>query len=229
MNKDYATLKKIQVSNGFQWFDEAFKPNLIGVRTKEIIPNVFNDIMYCAWKDKNGKEFVIQYDQTTFPGKYYLESREHRPKEGCGILLANKQYHSWIRLKHGKARPHFALVQRVGGVDIARDNNTNSMPEVSGPDSKVFLNVYIGLNIHGPWESNEVKFINADSAACQVADDKKFHEQMMWVVEEFMKEVLGFLPTEDQTIKELENPKGWWRKVIISYTIYDEDLFKIKE
>ncbi len=172
----YTDLKKIQLSNNFLWFDEPFKPNLIGVRTRLIIPNVFNDIMFVAWKNEKGKEFLISYTQTTLPGKYFLESKKFRPKEGCGILKANKQYHSWIKGTHGKARPHDALIQLIAGVDIIRDNNTNSMPEVSGPDSKEFDNVLIGLNIHGPWQQSEVHLIDQDSAACQVAADKKYQD-----------------------------------------------------
>ncbi len=228
---DYSTLKKIQISNGFKWFEEPFKPNIIGVRTKLIVPNVMNDLKFVAWKDKTGKEFMICFTQTTLPGKYYLESKQFRPKDGCAILLANKQYHSWIMGIHGKTRPHKALLQFVGGVDIARDNNTNSMPEISGTDSKVFLNQFIGCNHHGPWQNAEVKLIDQNSAACQVANAPKYQEQMMWVVEEYHQAVLGYKPTPEQimtNLNEKDKNKIWWNKIIISYTLYDEEYFKIK-
>lgn len=228
---DYSTLKKIQLSNGFQWFDEPFKPNIIGVRTKLIVPNVMNDLKFVAWKDKTGKEFLLSFTQTTLPGKYYLESKEFRPKEGCAILLANKQYHSWIMGIHGKVRPHKGLLQLVGGVDIARDNNTNPYAEVSGPDTKIFLNQYIGCNHHGPWQDVEVKLIDQNSAACQVLNNKKYQEQMMWVVEEYHQVVLGYKPTPEQifaNLSEKDKNKQWFKKIIISYTLYDEVNFKVK-
>lgn len=214
---DYQSLKKIVLKKGYKWFEEKFNPNLVGVRTELIQPNIYNDIMFVAWIDGDGKEKFFAYSQTTLPGKFWLNNPS-RPS-GCGILMPGQYVECWIKGTHGKSRPHDALVQYGGGVNVYRDNDKDNIPEFEGPNVKVEKNVYIGCNIHASWAPGERKTIDKDSAACQVAANNKHHETMMGVVNERIKSVLGRLPSN----AEIMNDKKLWVK--FSYTLLlEKDL-----
>lgn len=191
----YREFKNIILKKGYKWVDEPLYPNLIGERTDVIKPNLYNDIMYAARINKKGEEEVFSYLITTLPGRFHLES-PGKP-EGCGILLPG-QYFSWVKGLHGKTRPHEALVQLAGAVEIVRDNDRDSIPEITGPLCKKFSNQYIGLNIHASWSTEDMKFIDKDSAACQVASRNEDHEKMMSWVDEYLIKKYGFLPTIEQ-------------------------------
>lgn len=220
----YAALKNIILKKGYKWFDKLYQPNLIGVRTNLVIPNVYNDIMFVAYldKDKNGNivEKVFTYSQTTLPGKFWLNSPSN-PK-GCAILPEGQWLDCWIRGLHGKTRPHFALVQRGAPLDVIRDNDKDDIAELTGPATTREKGVWIGLNIHASWAVGDRKYIDKDSAACQVSANCWHHEEMMKVVEKYIKSVIGYVPSPQEAE---ENPK---LQVRFSYTLLNENDLKLK-
>lgn len=229
LNLNYSLLKKIILAKGYQWFDEAYKPNIVGVRTSVIQPNIYNDLMFIAWKDKFGKEYFHSYTQTTLPGKYHLNNPNVQ-QQGCAILVPGQYLNCWIKGTHGKTRPHDALVQFGGPVIVWRDNDKDDIPEFEGPGVHLQKNAWIGLNLHAPWSEEERKFIDKDSAACQVASNSKAHVRfLMNVVDLCIKNKLGYIPkNSDLHIVDehgkLVNQKLW---VYFSYTLLVESDLKL--
>ncbi len=213
---NYNELKKIVTECGFKWNDTPLYPNLIGVRTKLTKPNLYNDLMFVARLNVHLQPEVFSYVITTMPGRFHLE-HPSRP-EGCAILLRG-QYFSWVKGEHGHTRKHQALVQLAGPVTIVRDNDKDSIPELTGPNCKKFTNQYIGLNIHASWNTADMTFIDKDSAACQVASKNEDHEKMISWVDEHLKHKFGFLPSIAQ-LQEFESKKYFQA---YGYTLLDED------
>lgn len=227
VNLNYSSLKKLILAKGYQWFDEPYKPNIVGLRTETIVPNLYNDLMFVAFKDKYGAESFYSYTCTTLPGKYFLNHPNVQQK-GCGILMPGQYLNCWIKGTHGKTRPHDALVQFGGPVNVWRDNDGDDIPEFEGPNVTVQKNAWIGLNIHAPWSEAERKEIDKDSAACQVASNSKAHEKfLMKAVDQYISSKLGYVPkNSDLHITDakgnLVNKKLW---VYFSYTlILEKDL-----
>jgi hypothetical protein len=216
--QNYDTLKKISLDKGYKWFDEPLKLNIIGIRTNLCIPNVYNDIMCVCRIDDKGVKNVFSYNQTTLPGKFWLNNPSN-PK-GCAILPEGQYIDKWIRGIHGKSRPHAALIQRGGPLDIIRDNDKDDLAELTGPNCVLEKGVWIGLNIHASWAIGDRKYIDKDSAGCQVSANAWHHEQLMLRVNDYEKKVLGFIPTYEQMEK---NPKY---QVKFSYTLLNEKDLK---
>lgn len=215
---NYDQLQIIVTGKGYKWFTEAWKPNLIGVRTNLVIPNVYNDLMFLAYVTDKGEKKIFAYSQTTLPGKFWLNS-PLSPK-GTGILIPGQYVDCWVKGTHGHTRPHDALLQIGGGVNVVRDNDKDSIPELTGPNTSVEKNVYIGLNIHASWAIGDRKTIDKDSAACQVASNSWNHEQMMKVVDAYYASKLGKLPTNAEIMAKREY------QVKISYTLLTENDLK---
>lgn len=217
MTVTYENLEAIVKGKGYKWFTEPGKLNLIGIRTNLIVPNVYNDIMCIAYIDAKGVKKAFNYAQTTLPGKFWLNNPMN-PK-GAGILRPG-QYTSWVKGTHGKTRPHDALIQIGGPVNIWRDNDKDDIAEFEGKGVTKEDNVYIGLNIHASWAKGDRAFIDKDSAACQVSFNSWNHEQMMALVDAYIISQLGYLPTNKAI---MENPK---LQVKFTYTLLEEKDLK---
>lgn len=217
---NYDTLKGIILGKGYKWFEEPENLNIIGIRTQLIVPNVFNDLMIIGYIDAKGEKKIFSYTQTTLPGKFWL-NKPTNPK-GCAILIPGQYINGWIKGTHGKTRPHDALIQYGGPVNVFRDNDKDDVPEFEGPDVTVEKGVHIGLNIHATWNVEERKYIDKDSAACQVASMAWAHEKLMSLVDNWIIKKLGRLPSN----KEILADKSLW--VPFSYTLLLEKDLKPK-
>lgn len=212
---DYERLKTIVLGKGYKWNEDPLYPMLVGVRTELIIPNVYNDLMFVCWVTETGEKKVFSYTITTLPGKFWLNNPSM--PVGTAILMPG-QYFSWIKGTHGHTRPHDALVQFAGGVNIVRDANKNDLAEWKGLPIKT--NQFIGCNIHASWAIGDRKFIDKDSAACQVASNSWNHIQLMDKVNAYIKKKLGSLPTN----AEIMNDKKLW--VVFGYVLLEEKDLK---
>lgn len=229
LNLNYSVLKKIILAKGYQWFEKPYQPNIIGLRSNTILPNIYNDLMFIAYKDEFGKEFFANYTQTTLPGKFHLNNPNIK-QNGCGILMPGQYVNCWIKGTHGNTRPHDALVQFGGPVNVWRDNDKDDIPEFEGPNVTIQKGVYIGCNLHAPWTEEERKFIDKDSACCQVASNSWAHVKFLIApVDLYIKKQLGYIPkNSDLHITDVKgnlvNKKLW---VYFSYTLLIEDDLKL--
>jgi hypothetical protein len=149
--------------------DGLFNVNIIGIRTKNIQANSFDDRMCLVYKDKLG--WVTRtWACTTDPGTYWLG---HPMRVAGAAILVPGQYRGAYKI--GKHRGKYnALVQRGGAVKVYRDNNKD---EVLDHDPESVTEGYYGINIHKAGE--ESTEVDRWSAGCQVFANARDFEEFM--------------------------------------------------
>lgn len=155
----YASIKKAVKSKGHAFFESGnYNVNLIGVRGSTRTAGKWDDKFYLLYKE-NGKEKMLSFGNfTTDPGTYYLQ-HPMNPK-GCAILVPGQYKGAYkIGLHNGK---YEALVETGGPVSVYRDNNKNTVLDMS---NKTIQRGNFGINIHHGGNSST---IGKYSAGCQV-------------------------------------------------------------
>ncbi len=161
--------------NKYSIFQSHIKPynlNLVGIRSSDSTPNIFNDQFWAFWPTVGGNWEEITIPITTEPGIFYLLNLVN-PK-GAAILKPGQYKGIWkIGLHQGK---YEALVQH-GPCTVIRDFNRdwkydyNSGREDTGSD--------FGINFHHAGEDS--KTVDNWSAGCQVTEIiKDFDAVMKW-------------------------------------------------
>jgi hypothetical protein len=181
----------------YKIFDNGIPYNLnIGIiRTKDMIPNKFNDWIYCFYKDESGKQKFHCWPATTDPGLYYLrypfqpEADLHQRrmnlwlklsaeyKKGTAILAPDQYLGCWrLGLHKGKYK---ALVQ-TGNVKVYRDANRDDKYDYIESSAEWGL---FGINIHRASKWGIVNYINKFSAGCQVFENTGHFNQFIKICE----------------------------------------------
>lgn len=139
-------------------FEDPFELNIVGIRSADMTPNIFNDKLMAFWKteDPSGEFEHRIWDITTDPGLYWLQHPSNI--NGTAILFPG-QYSSYaLDLHRGK---YLAVCQRLDKVKVYRDANKNNRYDAEDTEWGMF-----GINIHkAGTESVEV---DKWSAGCQV-------------------------------------------------------------
>lgn len=153
---------------GYAFFENDSKPfnlNIIGIRSEDNTPNVFNDLITVSWRFKNNWNF-LKFAATTDPGLYWLE----HPMNTLGTaVLAKGQYRSsHVKRKH---RGDYYAVCQKGELTVLR----NGVPD----KGKNF-----GINIHRANAKKESIIIDKWSAGCQVLANPHEFDLFMTCVDE---------------------------------------------
>jgi len=145
----------------YTWFDgnKPFNLNIFGVRTKDRQPDVFDDFIFCVFRDVNQRWIIRQWEATTDPGLYWL----HRPAnvEGTALLVPG-QYRSAYRIDYHQGK-YLALCQRRGPVRVYRDDDRDGRYDLH-PER--IQEGFFGINIHKAATATER--VGKWSAGCQV-------------------------------------------------------------
>lgn len=158
-NLTLAQLKKAMAAKGYPWFSTGeYNLNLIGIRSKDLDANTFNDLI-CVAFHQAGNEILFQFPGTTDPGVYYRESPIN--VDGTAILKPGHWQGMWqVGMHQGKYR---ALVQRRP-VTVYRDNDGNRQLNPGGNEQTGLF----GINLHRASESVTSTQVDRWSAGCQV-------------------------------------------------------------
>jgi len=140
--------------------------HIIGVRSKESIPDKFDDHIYIL---KDNKIICGPFFCTTNPGQYYLQNLLN-PK-GAALLCADKQYVNCFTLGLHKGKE--ALIQ-CGDLWVYRDNDLDNLAEEIG--IPVIAKPECRIDIHRANESFTSIIIGKWSAGCQVIANPKEYE-----------------------------------------------------
>lgn len=144
---------------GYRVFTRPYELNIIGVRSSDSTPNVFNDSINVVYKDSNDSWQLHSFPATTDPGTFWLKNPLN--PQGTAILKAGQYLHSHIiGLHRNKYR---ALVQR-GLMTVIRDIKRDGTLDFKGKDDSG----YFGIDIHRAAETGVTKLIDKYSAGCQV-------------------------------------------------------------
>lgn len=165
----------------YKVFDNDSKPynlNIVGLRTADMTPNVFNDWEYVFWKYRGSWE-GLKFPITTDPGLYYLKNPIN--KDGTAIVKPGQYPGLWMRGLHlGK----YTALKQVGNISVYRDANRDGQYDISG---KVYTGNDFGINNHRAVENGRSIMVDKWSAGCQVFEDYYQFEIFMRIVTEAEK------------------------------------------
>lgn len=145
---------------GFVIHTRPFELNIVGIRSRNVLPNRFDDEIHVFYKSKPRKWEYHIFKATTDPGTFWLENPMQ--PQGTAILAQGQYVNAYqIGMHLGKYK---ALVQ-AGPVKIMRDYDRNAKLD--------FLNGkkeegYFGINIHRAFAVGKTKIVDKYSAGCQV-------------------------------------------------------------
>lgn len=162
-------IEKIFKKKGYAFFvndSKDYNINIIGIRSIDMTPNVFNDYVCVMWKYR-GKWTTKIYEATTDPGLYYLNNPMNI--KGTAIMVPG-QYRGAYEI--GKHTDYKALRQKKP-IKYWRDNNKDNRYDMNG---KIYEEIGY-TNIHHANYYGKSKYVDKWSAGCQVlADIKEWKE-----------------------------------------------------
>ncbi len=147
---------------GYRVFHRPFELNIVGIRSKSNIPNIFNDVINVLYKDGAGTWQLYTFSATTDPGTYWLQNPMN--PQGTAILREGQYLNSHIIGMH--RNKYLALVQR-SPVTVIRDITRDGTLDFSGNEDRGLF----GINIHRAMQQGVTKVIDKFSAGCQVFSD----------------------------------------------------------
>lgn len=161
----------------YQIFESSHRPynlNLVGIRSADPTPNVFNDQLWVFWRNKQSSSKSSAWDTnvyriTTDPGLYWLQNPMN--PSGTGILKPGQYPGLWkIGIHNGK---YEALIQAAPCTLIRDYNRDNKLDFHSGREETGLF----GVNLHHAGENSAT--VDKWSAGCQVfAELREFNEFM---------------------------------------------------
>lgn len=165
-------IKSILRQKGFVLNTRPYELNIVGVRTRTVVPNRFDDEIHVFYKSKPFKWNYHIFKGTTDPGTYWLKNPMQ--PQGTAILAQGQYVNAYkIGLHQGKYK---ALVQ-AAPVTIMRDYDRNARLDFLNGIKNTGI---FGINIHRAMAQGKTKIIDKFSAGCQVfqnaTDFNKFME-----------------------------------------------------
>lgn len=162
----------VMENKGYKIFrnEAGFDLNIVGIRTKELQANRFDDFITVFYR-MNGEWIFNVFKCTTDPGAYWLEN----PMSGMGAaILKEGQYRSAYRI--GKHRGKYeALVQNTP-LTVIRDADRDKILDLDSGREETGM---FGINIHRASKLNESVQVDKWSAGCQVLCDPNQYQFFM--------------------------------------------------
>ena len=159
---------------GYAVFDgDPYDLNIFGIRKRNGVPNVFDDLIGCAYR-WDGSWRVHYWNATTDPGQYWLENPAN--VKGTAILCPGQYRGVW---EVGKHRGRYdALIQRGAEVTVWRDADRDRNLDMQDAtiDSGFF-----GINLHKAGTVSST--VDRYSAGCQVLQATNDFEELMKLAE----------------------------------------------
>jgi len=168
-------MKSILSQRNFTLFKRPYELNIVGIRSKNIKSNSFDDEIHVFYKMPSGIWNYHIYKATTDPGTFWLKKPE--APQGTAILAQGQYLSSYqIGLHKGKYK---ALVQRKP-VTVIRDYNRDAVLDFMNGQKQ---NGEFGINIHKASYKGDKKTIDRDSAGCQVLESQKDYDEFIKLCE----------------------------------------------
>lgn len=172
MDKTKITPENIQrvfTTKGYKFFvndSKEYNLNIFGIRSSDMTPNTFNDVVCLMWKF-NGKWTTKIYDATTDPGLYYLESPMN--VKGTAIMVP-EQYAACYEVGLHKG---YTALRQVKPMKYYRDYDRDKQFDLTG---KIYEEIGF-TDIHHASNTSKSSVVANWSAGCNViADIKDWNE-----------------------------------------------------
>ena len=147
-------------SKGYVVFEtKDYDMNVVGLRRIPAIPNAFDDVICCFYKQGGAWQFK-SWKCTTDPGTYYLQNPMN--VNGTAIVRPGQYRKSHELGKHGGASGYEAMVQ-VGTLGIWRDSDKDTQLDYGVNPTEA---QWAGINIHRAGANSTQ--VDRWSAGCQV-------------------------------------------------------------
>lgn len=178
MKVDINLLQAVIAKKKYQWFND--KPNIIAVRTNLQIPDVFNDPIFIAYKNK-GVDTLFTGMITTEPGITY-QKKLLNPK-GCWVMMPAQMIDAYSPGFH-QGKPDHRCLRSTGKIFGLREDDQDSIILNDKDAVAQWVDgTTVGANIHGANKAGITAKVGPWSAGCQVYNDWKKKEEMMDIVQ----------------------------------------------
>ena len=172
------SLKKTQAALGYKWFDDQI--NMIAIRTKLQVPDVFNDVLCIVYK-KAGVETLYTATITTEPGTTYQKKLLNA--KGCWVMMPAQMINAYKAGLHQGKADHRCL-KSVGKIyGLREDDKDGIILNDKDAVSSWVDGTTVGANIHGASKDHDSTVIGSWSAGCQVHNRWSKKEEMMSIVD----------------------------------------------
>jgi hypothetical protein len=156
-------MKAILRHNGYEIYSRPFELNIVGLRSKSVIPNRFDDEIHVFYKISKSQWVYHVFKATTDPGTYWLK----QPMQPQGTAILDQgQYKGAYKLGLHKGQ-YLALVQ-AKPVNFIRDYNRDAVLDFNNGNK---MSGMIGIDIHRANVQGETKYVDRNSAGCQVFEN----------------------------------------------------------
>jgi hypothetical protein len=168
-------IKGILKEYGYLLYTRPYELNIVGLRSKSIASNSFDDEINVFYKRQDGKWNYHIYPATTDPGTFWLNNPMY---PGGTAILAQGQYVNAYGI--GTHKGLYTALQQVKPVTVIRDYDRDSFLDFyNGRKEKGLL----GIDIHRAESKGTTKYINQYSAGCQVFQNAQDFEEFMELCE----------------------------------------------
>lgn len=156
----FPRVKSILKSAGYVLYDRPYELNIVGVRSRSIIPDRFDDEIHVFYKTGGWHWNYHIFKATTDPGTFWLEHPEN--PQGTA-MLAGGQYVDAFELGSHKGQ-YTALLQKKP-VTVYRDYDRKAMLDFNNGTRYTGM---FGIQIHRAESKGTTRYIDKYSAGCQV-------------------------------------------------------------
>lgn len=152
---------------GFKFFTGDMSLNIVGIRSKDVESNAFNDFMTVSFIN-NGQPVILTFPCTTDPGTHYREKPMNA--KGTAIVVPGQYRGLW---QLGMHQGRYEALTQKGPVNVYRDDNKDTILDF---DDATMSNGHFGINLHRANENHASIQVDKWSAGCQVvADPNEFY------------------------------------------------------
>lgn len=154
-------IKAAFAAKKYKFFDgsKPYDLNIIGIRSKSKVLNLFNETLAVVFRDEIGERRIEYFPYTTKPGLHYLQNPLH--PNGCAILQEGQHLGTMKKRKH---RGKYDALCQAKSMPFYRDNDKDNELELYG---EVYVG-NIGLNIHRESLARIDQVVGRNSAGCGV-------------------------------------------------------------
>lgn len=153
-------IKEILKEYGFVLYTRPYELNIVGLRSKSVQSNAFDDEIHVFYKKPDGKWDYHIFPATTDPGTFWLNNPSY--PQGTAILAQGQNVDAYAIGKHRGM--YEALVQQKP-VTVIRDYDRDAILDFKNGTRQTGS---FGINIHRAQSSGPTRSIDKYSAGCQV-------------------------------------------------------------
>jgi hypothetical protein len=146
--------------------------NLIGIRSKALHANTFNDVLVVLYT-LNNRQHLHCFPMTTDPGTYYRENPIN--VDGTAILVPGHYPGCW---RLGKHRGQYSALVQCADMTVYRDNDRDAKLDTDVPTQSGLF----GINLHRARSGGLSKSVDRWSAGCQVVANSLDFDLLMALV-----------------------------------------------